>query len=91
MRTLRNLISARNQHLPSVSCIDRLDWRVTEIQATDKERLRQPTISAPIGLMNAAMAIESNESSNCVGCQANFVPWNSGIGNPAVDGGEDVK
>jgi hypothetical protein len=51
--TIENLISARNQRLPSVSYVDQLEWQMTEIQATDKERLRKSTISAPIWLTNA--------------------------------------
>jgi hypothetical protein len=54
VRTIKNLIVARNPHLPGVSCIDHLDWRMTEIQATDKEQLRKSTISAPLWLTNAA-------------------------------------
>jgi hypothetical protein len=50
----QNLMVERNSHLPSVSCIDRLDLRMTEIQATDKELLRKSTISAPLWLTNAA-------------------------------------
>src|ERR1700739_3843238 len=54
VRTTKNLIVARNPHLPGVSCIDRLDCRMKEIQATDKEQLRKSTISAPLWLTNAA-------------------------------------
>jgi hypothetical protein len=54
MTILKNLISTRNPRLPSVSCVDRLNWQVTGLQVTDKERLRKSTISAPIWLTNAA-------------------------------------
>jgi hypothetical protein len=46
--------SGKKSALPGVSCIDHLDWRMTEIQATDKEQLRKSTISAPLWPTNAA-------------------------------------
>ena len=54
MLSFKKIISARNPRLPSISCVDRLEWQRTEIQATDKERSRQSTISTPIWLTNAA-------------------------------------
>jgi hypothetical protein len=54
VRTIKNLMVARKSHLPGVSCIERLDLRMTEIYATDKEQLRKSIISAPLWLTNAA-------------------------------------
>src|SRR5215475_3637433 len=44
------------------------------LQATDKERLRKIEYQCANFADECGRAIESNESSKCVGCQVNFVP-----------------
>jgi hypothetical protein len=83
VRTIKNPIVARNPHLPGVSCIDRLGWRMTEIQAMDKEQLRKSTISAPLRLMNAAWRLsQASPSSALVVRQISF------RGNPGFPVGQ---
>jgi hypothetical protein len=85
VRTIKNLIAARNPHLPGVSCSDRLDWRMTEIQATDKEQLRKSTIGAPLWLMNAAWRLsQTSPPSALVVRQISF------RGNPGYRAGKSA-
>ena len=78
--TLKNLISPRNPHLPSFSCADRLNWQMTELQATDKERLRKSTISTPIWMTNAAWRLSRMSSPS--GAGAYYLPSYSPDLNP---------
>jgi hypothetical protein len=77
LRTIKNLIVARTPQLPSVSCIDRLDWRMTENSGNGQRAVAQIHYQCPNLADECSMAIESNESSKCVVCQANFAPWKS--------------